>query len=59
MLKKSLFCAILGLQFAVISNAAADLPNPPCPPGGCPASRVAADLPNPPCPPGGCPIIPQ
>jgi hypothetical protein len=36
-LKKILFCAILALQFAAVSNAAADLPEPTCPPSGCPA----------------------
>jgi hypothetical protein len=38
-LKKILFFAILALQFAVVSNAAADLPLPDCPPSNCPAAR--------------------
>jgi hypothetical protein len=39
MLKKILLCAILVLQFAVVSGVAADFPNPPCPPSGCPAPK--------------------
>ena len=39
MLKKILFCAILAVQFAVVSNAAADIPEPDCPPSQCPATR--------------------
>jgi hypothetical protein len=38
-LKKILFFAILALQFAVVSNAAADLPLPDCPPSQCPGAR--------------------
>ena len=34
MLKKILFCGILAMQFAIVSNVAADFPNPPCPPQG-------------------------
>ena len=39
MLKKILFCAILVLQFAVVSNVAADAPDPTCPASGCPAPK--------------------
>jgi hypothetical protein len=39
MLKKILFCAILALQFAVVSNVFADNPGPQCPPQGCPAPK--------------------
>jgi hypothetical protein len=35
-LKKMLFCAILAMQFAVVSNVAADFPEPTCPPSQCP-----------------------
>jgi hypothetical protein len=39
MLKKILFCAILVLQFAIVSGVAADNPAPPCSPENCPDSR--------------------
>jgi hypothetical protein len=39
MLKKIMLCAILALQFAVISTAANDWPDPSCPPAGCPAPK--------------------
>ena len=61
MLKKTLFSTILAIQFVALASAVRDMPNPPCPPSGCPidGKAVAADMPNPPCPPSGCPIIPQ